>query len=60
MTFKDYDYLLDSGSPCIDTGDPTIEDGVADWKPAWPDWHSDGPRSDMGAFGGPGNIDWLP
>ena len=24
-----------------------------------PDWYPNGARSDMGAYGGPGNIDWL-
>jgi hypothetical protein len=60
MTYKGYDYLLGNGSPCIDTGDPTIEDGVSDWKPAWPDWYPNSSRSDMGAYGGPGNVGWLP
>jgi parallel beta-helix repeat protein len=58
-TYDDFEFFLDSGSPCIDAGDPAIEDGISDWKPAWPDWHTDGPRSDMGAYGGPLNIEWL-
>ncbi len=59
-SFYGYDYLLSPGSPCIDAGDPTIEDGVSDWHPRWPGWYPNGARSDMGAFGGPGNFDWLP
>ena len=54
-----YEYLLQSDSPCIDAGDPAIEDALYDWHPKWPDWYPDGARSDMGAYGGPGNIDWL-
>jgi parallel beta-helix repeat protein len=60
MTFKGFDYLLDVDSPCIDTGDPTIEDLISDWHPSWPEWLPNGPRSDMGAYGGPGNKGWLP
>jgi parallel beta-helix repeat protein len=59
MTYKGYDYLLDVGSPCIDAGDPTIEDGISDWHPRWPDWLPNGPESDMGAYGGPGNKGWV-
>ncbi|MAE71897.1 MAG: hypothetical protein CME06_15700 [Gemmatimonadetes bacterium] len=55
---RGFDYLLRPGSPCIDTGDPAIEDGISDWHPRWPDWYHDGPRSDMGAYGGPGNGGW--
>lgn len=60
MTFHGFDYLLDVGSPCIDSGDPSIEDGISDWRPRWPEWYPNGPRSDMGAYGGPGNKGWLP
>jgi hypothetical protein len=59
VTFHGFDYLLDVGSPCIDMGDPSIEDGISDWHPRWPDWYPNGPRSDMGAYGGPGNKGWL-
>jgi hypothetical protein len=59
MTFHGFDYILDVGSPCIDTGAPTIEDGISDWHPRWPDWYPNGPRSDMGAYGGPGNKGWV-
>jgi hypothetical protein len=58
ITFKAYDYLLESGSPCIDTGDPSIEDGFDHWSTSMP--YESGPRSDMGAYGGPGNVGWLP
>ncbi len=58
MKFKGYEYLLDSGSPCIDTGDPSIEDLISDWHPDWPDWLPNGERSDMGAYGGPMNKGW--
>jgi parallel beta-helix repeat protein len=54
-----FDYLLRQGSPCIDAGDPMIEDGLSDWHPRWPEWYPNGPRSDMGAYGGPGNRKWL-
>ena len=48
------------GNSNLDFGDPAIEDGISDWHPRWPLWHSDGPRSDMGAYGGPDNGGWLP
>ena len=54
-----FDYLLKPSSPCIDAGDPSIEDALYDWHPRWPGWFPDGARSDMGAYGGPGNILWL-
>lgn len=54
-----FEYLLKPGSPCIDTGDPSIEDALYDRHPRWPDWYPDGARSDMGAYGGPGNRGWL-
>ena len=60
VTYRGFDYLLHPLSPCIDAGDPSIEDGISDWHPRWPNRHVDGPRSDMGAYGGPGNIGWLP
>jgi predicted outer membrane repeat protein len=53
-TFHGFDYLLHPSSPCIDSGDPTLEDGFN-----WPDWYANGLRSDMGAYGGPGNVGWL-
>ena len=54
-TFHGFSNLLHPGSPCIDSGDPMIEDGYD-----WPDWYQNNPRSDMGAYGGPGNVEWLP
>ncbi len=57
--FHGFDCLLRPGSPCIDAGDPLIEDGLNDTHPLWPDWYPDGPRSDMGAYGGPLNRIWV-
>ena len=54
-----FEYLLRSSSPCIDVGAPSIEDGLSDWHPRWPEWYPNGSRSDMGAYGGPCNIEWL-
>ena len=54
-----FEYLLKPDSPCIDTGGPSIIDALYDWHPRWPDWYPDGARSDMGAYGGPGNDEWL-
>ena len=56
---RGFDYVLGPNSSCIDAGDPTIRDGISDWHPRWPDWYPNGPRSDMGAYGGPGNWRWL-
>jgi parallel beta-helix repeat protein len=53
------DYILRPDSPCIDSGDPDILDGLYDWHPQWPNWYPDKARSDMGAYGGPGNTDWM-
>jgi hypothetical protein len=55
VTFHGFDYLLRRFSPCIDTGDPALEDGIE-----WSKGYFNGPRSDMGAYGGPGNVGWLP
>jgi hypothetical protein len=54
ISYHGFDYLLRRFSPCIDTGDPAIEDGFE-----WPEWYQNGPCSDMGAYGGPGNVRWL-
>jgi hypothetical protein len=54
VSFHGFDYLLARGSPCIDAGDPDIEDGRS-----WPIWYNNSIRSDMGAYGGPGNVGWL-
>ena len=55
-----FEYLLGIASPCIDAGDPVIQDGISDWHPKWPQWYPNAPRSDMGAYGGPGNLGWVP
>jgi predicted outer membrane repeat protein len=55
LTFHGFDYLLGRGSPCIDSGHPALEDGIN-----WPGWYQNGLRSDMGTYGGPGNVGWLP
>jgi predicted outer membrane repeat protein len=52
--FRGFNLLLLPVSPCIDAGDPLLGDGFN-----WPDWYSNGERSDMGAYGGTGNIGWL-
>jgi len=59
ISFFGFDYLLHPKSSCVDTGDPSIEDALSDWHPRWPGGYPNGPRSDMGAYGGPRNIDWL-
>jgi parallel beta-helix repeat protein len=58
-TFKGFEYLLHPNSPCVDTGDPTIEDALYDWHPKWPVWYPNSSHSDMGAYGGLDNIDWI-
>jgi parallel beta-helix repeat protein/predicted outer membrane repeat protein len=55
IRFHGFDYILRRGSPCIDAGDPALEDGIH-----WPEWYNNEPRSDTGAYGGPGNVGWLP
>ncbi len=52
-------YGLRTASPCIDAGDPSIDDAVFDSNPRCPPWYINGSRSDMGAYGGPGNAGWL-
>ncbi|MBI2426238.1 MAG: right-handed parallel beta-helix repeat-containing protein [Candidatus Kerfeldbacteria bacterium] len=56
---RGFDYLLGVNSPAIDAGDPSIPDGISDSHPRWPAWYPNGARSDMGAYGGPNNDDWL-
>jgi hypothetical protein len=56
-SYKRFDFLLSPGSPCIDTGDPSIEDGPPSWH--WPPQYQNGKRSDMGAYGGRGNVKWF-
>jgi parallel beta-helix repeat protein len=66
FTFIGFDYFLGPGSPCIDAGIPYTSmhaptvDGISDWHPRWPNWLPNGTRADMGAYGGPGNVGWLP
>jgi hypothetical protein len=55
VSFHGFDYLLRRFSPCIDAGDPDLDDGFE-----WPNWYMNGRRGDMGAYGGPGNVNWLP
>lgn len=60
--FREYfghDYTLGPTSPCIDAGAPELSDRIYDQHPLWPEWHVDGVRSDMGAYGGPNNSCWL-
>ncbi len=52
-------YPLRPGSPCIDAADPAVQDGIWDAHPSWPAPYANGSRADMGAYGGPGNIDWI-
>ncbi len=59
ISWAGYDLLLGPGSPCIDAGDPAIQDWLYDWHPRIPDGYVDGVRSDIGAYGGPGNVDWF-
>ncbi len=57
--YHGFEHLLSADSPCIDSGDPAILDAVYDTDPRWPGGHVDGPRSDMGMYGGIGNWLWL-
>lgn len=59
IDFAGHQYLLRPNSPCIDIGDPLVNDYLYEWHPRWPQWYADGARSDMGAYGGPGNIYWF-
>ena len=54
VSLHHFDFLLVPASPCVDGGDPILEDGLD-----WPEWYANGPRSDMGAFGGTDNAGWL-
>ena len=54
-----FDYVLSPGSPCIDSG--TGEDDGIDWASLHSGYgHVNTQAPDMGAYGGPGNIGWLP
>lgn len=46
-------------SPCVDAGDPEQLDTFFDRHPRWSFPFVNGPRSDIGAYGGEQNIDWL-
>ncbi len=59
VNFLGFDYLLHFPSPCIDSGDPGLEDRLYDRHHLCPPWYINGARSDMGAYGGPGNILWV-
>jgi len=59
ISYGGFDFLLRPQSPCIDAGDPNIEDAIYDRHPLCPDWYINGIRSDMGAYGGPGNVEWF-
>jgi len=54
VTYHGHPCLLRPASPCIDAGSPFLSDGFD-----WPPWYGNGTRSDMGAYGGPGNFLWL-
>ena len=49
---EEIDYHLEEDSPCVDAGDPSILDGSQ--PPGL-----GGERSDMGAYGGTNNGEWL-
>lgn len=59
LTRHGWERLLAPASPCVDAGDPTREDAIYDSHPRWPDFYQNGARSDMGAYGGPGNRAWI-
>ncbi len=50
-----YRYALSHASPCIDAGTPARDDGHP-WPPGY---GNDPDRVDMGAYGGPGAVDWA-
>ncbi len=58
-TYMTLEMTIGPNSPCVDTGDPTIEDTIYDWHPLWPPGYRNRKKSDMGAYGGPGNDGWL-
>jgi hypothetical protein len=59
-SFHGFTHLLGPNSPCIDAGDPAVEDAISDWYPGWPPWYPNAARSDMGAYGGTSNGNWIP
>ena len=51
-------FALDVPSACMDAGDPAFLDPP--WQRLWPRYaRHNGPRLDMGAYGGVGAIGWL-
>ncbi len=59
VSYRGFAALPGPGSPCIDSGDPDVTDQLYDDLPAWPEFYPDGPRCDMGAYGGGDNGGWL-
>ncbi len=58
-SYQEYDYVLWPGSPCIDAG-TGADDGIS-WSEIHPAYgRRNGRAPDMGAYGGPGNVGWLP
>ena len=54
-----FDYVLSPGSPCIDSG--TGDDDGIDWSALHSGYGRVNTQApDMGAYGGPGNVGWLP
>lgn len=58
-SFHGFPYIQGPASPCVDSGDPALRDTVYDAHPRWPAGFVDGPRSDMGAYGGRWNWRWV-
>ena len=58
-SYPGFDFLLRPPFPCIYAGDPGIKDRLNYSNPLCPGWYENGERSDMGTYGGPGNILWL-
>jgi len=54
-----FDHVPGPGSSCVDRGDPDLDDGIWDAHPRWPPRSPNGRRSDIGAYGGPGNAAWA-
>lgn len=53
-TYREWQYMLHRRSPCIDAGGPQRGDSID-----WPDKYHNGPRADMGAYGGQGAAGWI-
>lgn len=58
-TWEGYEFFLQADSPCVDAGAPDVEDGLYGSSPGWPEGFPNGPRSDIGAYGGPDNAEWI-